>query len=83
MRCQSIPPEIQFSFLAMADYDELYGEVGRKLRQARVTPDLSQERLAQQLGSAGLLLSTILGTCNISISTPFRQPSIYKRAETE
>src|SRR5579862_2059175 len=34
----------------MADFDDLYGEVGRKLRQARVTQGLSQERLAQQLG---------------------------------
>ena len=40
----------RFSFLAMADFDDLYGEVGRKLRQARVTQGLSQERLAQQLG---------------------------------
>ena len=40
----------QFSVLAMADFDDLYGEVGRKLRQARVTQGLSQERLAQQLG---------------------------------
>jgi transcriptional regulator with XRE-family HTH domain len=34
----------------MADFDDLYGEVGRRLRQARVTQGLSQERLAQQLG---------------------------------
>ena len=34
----------------MADFDDLYGEVERKLRQARVTQGLSQERLAQQLG---------------------------------
>ncbi|MGA9240536.1 MAG: helix-turn-helix transcriptional regulator [Silvibacterium sp.] len=34
----------------MADIDELYAEVGRKLRQARVTQGLSQEKLAQQLG---------------------------------
>jgi transcriptional regulator with XRE-family HTH domain len=34
----------------MADFDDLYGEVGRKLRQARVTQGLSQEKLAQQLG---------------------------------
>lgn len=34
----------------MADFDELYAEVGRKLRQARVTQGLSQEKLAQQLG---------------------------------
>jgi transcriptional regulator with XRE-family HTH domain len=34
----------------MADFDDLYAEVGRKLRQARVTQGLSQERLAQQLG---------------------------------
>jgi transcriptional regulator with XRE-family HTH domain len=34
----------------MADLDELYGEVGRKLRQARETQGLSQERLAKQLG---------------------------------
>lgn len=34
----------------MADFDDLYGEVGRKLRQARVTQGFSQERLAQQLG---------------------------------
>jgi transcriptional regulator with XRE-family HTH domain len=39
-----------FSFLSMADFDDLYGEVGRKLRQARVTQGFSQERLAQQLG---------------------------------
>src|SRR5580693_8247357 len=44
------PPKFRFSFLAMADFDDLYGEVGRKLRQARVTQGLSQERLAQQLG---------------------------------
>jgi transcriptional regulator with XRE-family HTH domain len=43
-------PTFQFSFLSMADFDELYGEVGRRLRQARVTQGLSQERLAQQLG---------------------------------
>jgi len=34
----------------MADFDDLYAEVGRKLRQARVTQGLSQEKLAQQLG---------------------------------
>ena len=34
----------------MADFDELYAEVGRKLRQARETQGLSQERLAKQLG---------------------------------
>jgi transcriptional regulator with XRE-family HTH domain len=34
----------------MADFEELYAEVGRKLRQARETQGLSQERLAQQLG---------------------------------
>jgi transcriptional regulator with XRE-family HTH domain len=34
----------------MADFDDLYAEVGRRLRQARVTKGLSQERLAQQLG---------------------------------
>ena len=33
----------------MTHLDELYGEVGRKLRQARETQGLSQERLAQQL----------------------------------
>jgi transcriptional regulator with XRE-family HTH domain len=42
--------ELRFSFLSMADFDDLYGEVGRRLRQARVTQGLSQERLAQQLG---------------------------------
>jgi transcriptional regulator with XRE-family HTH domain len=34
----------------MADFDDLYAEMGRRLRQARVTQGLSQERLAQQLG---------------------------------
>ena len=34
----------------MADFDELYAEVGRKLRQTRETQGLSQERLAKQLG---------------------------------
>ena len=34
----------------MADFDDLYGEVGRRLRQARVTQGLSQEKLAEQLG---------------------------------
>jgi transcriptional regulator with XRE-family HTH domain len=34
----------------MADFNELYAEVGRKLRQARLTQGLSQEKLAQQLG---------------------------------
>jgi transcriptional regulator with XRE-family HTH domain len=33
----------------MTHLDELYGEVGRKLRQAIETQGLSQERLAQQL----------------------------------
>ena len=42
--------KFRISFLSMADFDDLYGEVGRKLRQARVTQGLSQERLAQQLG---------------------------------
>src|SRR5262249_3941247 len=41
---------LRFSFLSMADFDDLYAEVGRKLRQARVTQGLSQEKLAQQLG---------------------------------
>ena len=40
----------RFSLLSMADFDDLYAEVGRRLRQARVTQGLSQERLAQQLG---------------------------------
>ena len=43
-------PTFRFSFLSMADFDELYGEVGRRLRQARVTQGLSQEKLARQLG---------------------------------
>lgn len=34
----------------MADFDDLYGEMGRRLRQARLTQGLSQERLAQLLG---------------------------------
>ena len=34
----------------MADFDELYADVGWKLRQARETQGLSQERLAKQLG---------------------------------
>jgi transcriptional regulator with XRE-family HTH domain len=40
----------RFNLLSMADFDALYAEVGRRLRQARVTQGLSQERLAQQLG---------------------------------
>jgi len=42
--------KFRISFLSMADFDDLYGELGRKLRQARVTQGISQERLAQQLG---------------------------------
>ena len=34
----------------MADFDELYAEVGRKLRQTRETQGLSQDKLAKQLG---------------------------------
>jgi len=34
----------------MTDFEELYLEVGRRLRQARETQGLSQEKLATQLG---------------------------------
>ena len=34
----------------MTDFEELYREVGRRLRQARETQGLSQEKLAAQLG---------------------------------
>ena len=34
----------------MVNFDELYAEVGQKLRQARETQGLSQDKLAKQLG---------------------------------
>lgn len=34
----------------MADFDDLYRKLGRKLRQARETQGLSHEKLAGQLG---------------------------------
>jgi hypothetical protein len=42
------PPEFHFRFLSVADFDNLCGEVGRKLRQVRVAQGLSQMGLAQQ-----------------------------------